>query len=206
MSSIQAVRTNGSKLDVRPIQPPPVVRIQLFEADKSEREVGDSDYQEYGLDDGRTIMQALLYKVEPTRVCLTQYEQPLDFHDNTPPRVPEYTVRDCTAQNLHGDMFVSAVKLHNWKGKDIFVCPFGNLAVREEGVFMLCFRVFSVGNLCDRVQGQTWSDEFEIIPSKSACALPPSTELTDALSEYMADMHKRRARLKRPRNDGEDDE
>ncbi|KIY71342.1 hypothetical protein CYLTODRAFT_441302 [Cylindrobasidium torrendii FP15055 ss-10] len=214
ISSLIHAHASG-RMDVRTIDPPPVVQITFFEVnERTLEETEIVDYDAYQLDDGRTIVQALLYKVEGGSSGNSDkkiiYTEP---RSGTPIRESD----ECTALYLYGDKFVSALQLRRWKGRDILVCPFGNLAVREEGIFVLHFIAFAVGTSGmqfpqSNILARSWSDTFEVFPSKQPFALRPSTDLTNrltrqqALSEIASNIRKRTVPRKKRSIDRVEDE
>ncbi|KIY61943.1 hypothetical protein CYLTODRAFT_447470 [Cylindrobasidium torrendii FP15055 ss-10] len=180
--------TKGSRIDVRPIEPPPIVQIQFFEVnpgDGSEREI--MNYRDLQLNDGRTLMQAQLYKLDGAN-CPSQAEQAI--HVIPPHSLPVYASQECTMTLMHGDIFSSAVPLH-WEDREIMVCAFGFLSVHEEGTFVLSFRTFNI-ETSPNTESQTpisamaWSDTFRIFATRDAPAVGVSTPLTIALSRVTA--------------------
>ncbi|KIY71338.1 hypothetical protein CYLTODRAFT_487256 [Cylindrobasidium torrendii FP15055 ss-10] len=178
--------TASSKMDVRPIEPPAVVQIQFFEVNPdngSEREL--LNYRDYQLHDGRTLIQAQLYKVDVSKDGRSEEEQAI--HVISPDNIPVYASQECTLALLHGEIFESALQLH-WEDRDMMVCPFGLLSVREEGHFVLSFRAFNIGTSATTeaqgpISAMAWSEKFTIVASKKATALGTSTPLTLALSD-----------------------
>ncbi|KIY74338.1 hypothetical protein CYLTODRAFT_484657 [Cylindrobasidium torrendii FP15055 ss-10] len=182
--------SHGSKVDARPIEPPPVIRVRYFEVKADGREAEIRDYARFGLDDGGAIVHAVLYRLNEPINPHPDGLQPIFIDSAT--RMAAYTSDECTTLT-HGGLFQSALELE-WRGETILVCPFGSLSVREEGNFVLCFRAFQLptdGATGSPINSEAWSDSFEIFSSKSAKALSPSSELTNAIAGLTPQIHQR---------------
>ncbi|KIY61950.1 hypothetical protein CYLTODRAFT_415080 [Cylindrobasidium torrendii FP15055 ss-10] len=164
----------GSKIDARPIDPPPVVQIQFFEVnpnDGSEVEILNYSYTSW-----------------MAQTALLRYSEEQALYLLPPECMPVYASQECTTALMHGEIFGSVMPL-NWEDREILVCPFRFLSVREEGIFVLSFRTFDIGRSTTMdgqsgISAMAWSNIFRVFPTRSTPLLAPSTPLTNALAEF----------------------
>ncbi|KAI0731702.1 velvet factor-domain-containing protein [Fomitopsis betulina] len=152
-------------IDVRPIDPPPIVRLQIFEVFN----IGSPRQRVVEL--GQTT-----YVLNPSHLHITLSHPHVVAYVRG---VPVFERSKRTA-DLVGNTFSPSTCS---KGQLIFA--FTNLAVREEGIFFLRYRTFNtvysaMGNTPMPVLAECVGGAFKIYPTNGFPGLSPSTALTKA--------------------------
>ncbi|KAI0714204.1 velvet factor-domain-containing protein, partial [Cerioporus squamosus] len=159
-----------ARKDKRPLDPPPVVRLSCFqtvhEGTRREAEKEIENFDEHSI--FGFICQVDLIPT-PSR-SQTQSVAPADYID----RYGE----PCTSL-LFGETFVPC-SLVQYEGRQAALFVFSDLAVRQEGRFVLRYRVCNIGGEeeCTPILAECYGGSFEIFSTKTFPGLRASTDLT----------------------------
>ncbi|KAG8844330.1 hypothetical protein FRB96_003089 [Tulasnella sp. 330] len=203
-----------AKRDRRPIDPPPVVRVRLWEVydsglpTQSERELPAPDVEISGL-----VAHVDLFRVNP---------------DDSIVDASEEDTAQLTMQ-IFGNTFVAAGQILDMTGQSVIIFVFAttvlggdpavflsklspqDLSVRLEGRFALRYRFL---NLVSRVEGsegipiaaELYGGPFTVFSTKEFPGLQPSTSLTKHLSRWCIRVNLREGERKRKSLGGDDDD
>ncbi|KAK0484911.1 velvet factor-domain-containing protein [Armillaria novae-zelandiae] len=188
-----------ANVDRRPLDPPPVISMSLYTV----RDAGTSRQHEEEIEDYSEVQTAGL-------MCT------VDLFPVTPPS-PEHPLADIVHRDLHtgipilesskmttslvGATFVQP-NLIDWEGKRQLMFVFSDLAVRQEGQFLLRYRVFDLfarahGQSDLTIQAECFGGVFRVYSTKEFPGLPPSTELTKHIQRYGVRLNARETERKR---------
>ncbi|KAF8685082.1 Velvet factor [Rhizoctonia solani] len=224
-----------ARRDRRPVDPPPVVRLRMFEVleegtdNQHEEEISaELVHETTGL-----VAHVDLFAVSPPPgmtfeplddsmqtpsddcekgSCDQGSSSQEDRSDETSLVVDENSV---LTSAVFGSSFVNAVKIHDLNGETVILFVFADLSVKIEGHFVYRYRCF---NLSSRVAGsddipimaELRSGIFIIYSTKEFPGLQASTELTKHLGRWGVRVnlreHSRGKRNKQGEEDGEEDE
>ncbi|KAJ7354627.1 velvet factor [Mycena albidolilacea] len=190
-------------MDRRPLDPPPVVCLQLFLVANAgtpmERVTEIADYD--CVDCSGFVCEAELFA--PHDPDESGVISPL-FGDQFNPyggASTSFNFVNCT-QELVGSTFVTASVIE-YGGRKCLVFPFADLSSKAIGDFCLRYKFFNinpnyqpVGLAGQRVQAQCWGNSFRVYSSKHAPPLKPSTDLTKILAKAGISVHQRKGRQK----------
>ncbi|KAF7329983.1 Velvet domain-containing protein [Mycena kentingensis (nom. inval.)] len=106
---------------------------------------------------------------------------------------------------LAGTTFVQVDSIP-WKGKTSLLFTFADLAVKNEGYFVLQYRFFDIyskptGHADQRIQADCFGASFRIYSSKEVPPLGASTELTKHLARYGVRVNVRETERKRKKKE-----
>ncbi|KZT11527.1 uncharacterized protein LAESUDRAFT_275128 [Laetiporus sulphureus 93-53] len=245
--------------DRRPLDPPPVAQMKLFET-VNPMYVPGTEFANYkdvkiiGL-----LCHVDLFAVHSTAqtdagpsIPLRQNASrvssisppPLDVEDHASPLIlaatsnatqsevlthvdghPITEQSNCTTA-LAGSTVIEATSLE-WKGRDTLMYIFSvcsssacvsivatgdrararDLSVRQEGTFILRYRVFDVmsrarGHVTVPVLAECYGGSFKVFPPKLFPGLQPSTELTTHLARYGVRLNVRETERRKPKSSG----
>ncbi|TRM66928.1 velvet factor-domain-containing protein [Schizophyllum amplum] len=168
-----------ARVDRRPLDPPPAVRLRLFEVYDlgTDREM-EAEFGEYGDVLGLGFVCTLDLFPLPEGRSPGPYGEP-----------PVHRVGGCAiyesekATNaLVGSTFVQPTCV-TFEGRQTLVFVFSDLAVKHEGDFLLRYRVFDLfslprGHRDLAMQAECYGGVFHIYTTKDFPGLQPSTDLT----------------------------
>ncbi|KAG8913706.1 hypothetical protein FRC00_001776 [Tulasnella sp. 408] len=165
-----------AKRDRRPLDPPPVVRVRLWEVfdaglpSQTERELAAEDVEVQGL-----VAHVDLFRANADGSV--QVDNPTETASLT--------------KHCFGSSFVHATHILDLTGQPAIIFVFADLSVRLEGVFALRYRIF---DLVSRVEGsdaipvaaELYGGIFTVYSTKEFPGLQASTPLTK-VSEFTLD-------------------
>ncbi|KAF7319326.1 Velvet domain-containing protein [Mycena chlorophos] len=204
-----------AKVDRRPLDPPPVAWLQLFEV----LNAGTPAQIERELDYDTIHILGLMCTVD-----LIPVAPPSPDSESSPPESPmspdgtysfrsgppspiragsAITAKATTA--LAGTTFVQVDSIP-WRGKTALLFTFADLAVKNEGYFVLQYRFFDIyskpsGHSDQRIQADCFGQSFRIYSSKEVPPLGRSTELTKHLARYGVRVNVRETERKRKKKE-----
>ncbi|TFK46088.1 hypothetical protein OE88DRAFT_1052106 [Heliocybe sulcata] len=203
--------------DRRPLDPPPIVKIQAFRTVETrrgweeEKLVEDySNFHELGL-----ICHVDLFEVpEMSESSTVPCREPDD--PDIVARIDDFYIRESSKRTtaLAGETFVQAARLEH-RGNTVLFFVFPDISVRTEGIFILRYRFFELsifdvaeiqpaeGVPIGPILAETYGGTFEIYSTKDFPGLPESTELTKHVAKYNVRVNVRESR--RTRNRGQDE-
>ncbi|CAE7200168.1 unnamed protein product [Rhizoctonia solani] len=222
-----------AKRDRRPVDPPPVVRLRMFEVkdegtlNQREEEIPAELIETTGL-----VAHVDLFAVNPPPGMsfedIDNYPRPeTEAYEFQPPdqatssqqgrRVSDspIDVNEVLTSAVFGSSFVHAVKISDTEGKTVILFVFADLSVRMEGHFVYRYRCF---NLFSRVAGsddvpitaELFSGMFVIYSTKEFPGLQASTQLTKHLGRWGVRVNLRETsrgkRSKQGDEDGDEDD
>ncbi|KAG9029377.1 hypothetical protein FRB95_005384 [Tulasnella sp. JGI-2019a] len=172
-----------AKRDRRPIDPPPVVRVRLWEVydsglpTQSERELPAPDVEISGL-----VAHVDLFRVNA---------------DDTIVEVSDEETAQLTMQ-IFGNTFVAAGQILDMTGQSVIIFVFADLSVRLEGRFALRYRFLNLVSRVDGSEGipiaaELYGGPFTVYSTKEFPGLQPSTSLTKHLSRWCIRVNLREA-------------
>ncbi|KAJ6591253.1 velvet factor-domain-containing protein [Mycena vulgaris] len=220
-----------AKVDRRPLDPPPVAWLRLFEV----HHAGTEAQTETEVDYDNILILGLMCTVEllpvpvpedassPSTYSQAAYSPPPQspYSPMSPgahprsvysaPSSPEAPVADSEVLSqkattaLAGTTFVQVDSIP-WKGRTCLMFTFADLAVKTEGYFILQYRFFDLfsrpAGCTDRpVQADCTGAHFRIYSSKEVPALEKSTELTKHLARYGVRVNVRETERKRKKKE-----
>ncbi|KAJ1301331.1 hypothetical protein OPQ81_003731 [Rhizoctonia solani] len=220
-----------ARRDRRPVDPPPVVRLRMFEV-KDEGSVNERE-EEIPADSIETtglVAHVDLFAVNPPPGM--SFEHPEDPEQSSGDLEPQPTNHADGSQQerrrsdipldvnenavltsaVFGSSFVHAVKVSDPKGQMVILFVFADLSVKIEGHFVYRYRCF---NLFSRVAGsddvpitaELFSGVFVIYSTKEFPGLQASTQLTKHLGRWGVRVNLREtSRGKRNKQGGEDED
>ncbi|KAG8906776.1 hypothetical protein FRB99_006153 [Tulasnella sp. 403] len=176
-----------AKRDRRPLDPPPVVRVRLWEVfdvglpTQSELELAADDVEVQGL-----VAHVDLFRVNQDNSIAT---------DNASETAN-------LTKHTFGSSFVHATHILDLTGQPVIIFVFADLSVRLEGVFALRYRIF---DLVSRVEGtdaipvaaELYGGVFTVYSTKEFPGLQASTPLTKHLSRWGVRVNLREGERKR---------
>ncbi|CAE6515264.1 unnamed protein product [Rhizoctonia solani] len=222
-----------AKRDRRPVDPPPVVRLRMFELrdegtpNQREQEISAESVETTGL-----VAHVDLFAVNPPPEISFEdteaYLQPAaDTGESQSPSQTNISpqgrrisddpvdVNAVLTSDVFGSSFVHAVKINDTEGKTVILFVFADLSVKREGHFVYRYRCF---NLFSRVAGsddvpitaELFSGVFVIYSTKEFPGLQASTTLTKHLGRWGVRVNLREnsrgKRNKRGDEDGDEDD
>lgn len=185
-----------AKRDRRPLDPPPVVRVRLFEVfdaglpTQTERELAAEDVEVQGL-----VAHVDLFRANADGSV--QVDNPTETASLT--------------KHCFGSSFVHATHISDLTGQPTIIFVFADLSVRLEGVFALRYRIF---DLVSRVEGsdaipvaaELYGGIFTVYSTKEFPGLQASTPLTKHLSRWGVRVNLREGERKRKAGGDDDDD
>ncbi|KAG8948330.1 hypothetical protein FRC04_009826 [Tulasnella sp. 424] len=185
-----------AKRDRRPLDPPPVVRVRLWEVfdaglpSQTERELAAEDVEVQGL-----VAHVDLFRANPDGSI--QVDNPTETAGLT--------------KHCFGSSFVHATHILDLTGQPAIIFVFADLSVRLEGVFALRYRIF---DLVSRVEGsdaipvaaELYGGIFTVYSTKEFPGLQASTPLTKHLSRWGVRVNLREGERKRKAGGDDDDD
>ncbi|KAJ7796951.1 velvet factor-domain-containing protein [Mycena olivaceomarginata] len=205
-----------AQVDRRPLDPPPVVWLRLFEifnigtACETQLEMNYDDIDPSGL-----MCTVEMFPVpRPESVLPNAFEMPTavplppstycsttDFVHSPVNEILFSKSPDNATTKLVGTTFLQADSIP-WKGRTCLLFTFADLAVKIEGFFILKYRFFDIfstsGDDTDpQIQAEYCSAPFRIYSTKVCPRLGPSTELSKHLAHYGVRLNVRATERKR---------
>ncbi|CAE6367826.1 unnamed protein product [Rhizoctonia solani] len=221
-----------ARRDRRPVDPPPVVRLRMFEViqegtvDQREEEIPADSIETSGL-----VAHVDLFAINPPPGMVfesledamqTSSDGERDSYDqggsDQQGQMEETSLVDeneVLTSAVFGSSFVHAVKIVDLKGETVILFVFSDLSVRIEGHFIYryrCFHLFSrvAGSDDVPVMAELRSGAFVIYSTKEFPGLQASTDLTKHLGRWGVRVNLREnsrgKRNKQGDDDGEEDE
>ncbi|CUA72760.1 hypothetical protein RSOLAG22IIIB_05019 [Rhizoctonia solani] len=195
-----------AKRDRRPVDPPPVVRLRIFEVkdDQTEEEIPAESIETTGLiahvdlfavnpPPGMSFQDAESHQQQPT-VDTGEFQPPDQAISSQQGRrissnLLEVDEGAVLTGALFGSTFVHAVTLDDTEGETVILFVFADVSVRIEGHFVYRYRCF---NLFSRVAGsddvpitaELFSGIFVIYSTKEFPGLQASTTLTKHIGRW----------------------
>ncbi|KAF8527186.1 velvet factor-domain-containing protein [Hysterangium stoloniferum] len=198
MCVAQSTRRRFAKRDRRPLDPPPVVRLrmyQVFNADSehpTEQEISPDQVEVGGL-----VCHVDLFAIRPTpfphvRAANADGNAPLpsNFEQATLVTAMPPSEENKVTDSLFGTTFSVASQIKGLDGDEVIFYVFSDLSVRTEG-----FRMEGSEDI--PVLAETYGGPFAIYSTKEFPGLRASTELTKHLSRYGIRVNLREAERKR---------
>ncbi|CAE6435978.1 unnamed protein product [Rhizoctonia solani] len=224
-----------ARRDRRPVDPPPVVRLRMFEvkdegtSNQREEEIPAESIETTGL-----VAHVDLFAVNPPPGM--SFESPEDRAQSEleaeESQSPNQAGSSQQGQGMSGNQldvnedavltsavfgssFVHAVKVNDTEGKNVILFVFADLSVKIEGHFVYRYRCF---NLFSRVAGsddvpitaELFSGIFVIYSTKEFPGLQASTQLTKHLGRWGVRVNLRESsrgkRNKQDEDDGDEDD
>ncbi|KAF7292756.1 Velvet domain-containing protein [Mycena indigotica] len=211
-----------AKVDRRPLDPPPVACLRLYEvfnpgtAAQTEQELDYDNIHILGL-----MCTVDLIPVPPPSPEVSPPASP-SYYPAAPAPDGTYTFRSVPDHNSHypvasspttskattalaGTTFVQVDPIP-WKGKTSLLFTFADLAVKSEGYFLLQYRFFDIyskpsGHTNQPIQADCFGQIFRIYSSKEVPPLGRSTDLTKHLARYGVRVNVRETERKRKRKE-----
>ncbi|KAK0194237.1 velvet factor-domain-containing protein [Armillaria mellea] len=188
-----------ANVDRRPLDPPPVISMSIHTV----RDAGTSRQHEEEIEDYSEVQTAgLMCTVDLFPVIPPSPEHPLTdiVHRDRHTGIPILESSKMTT-SLVGATFVQP-NLIDWEGKRQLMFVFSDLAVRQEGQFLLRYRVFDLfarahGQSDLTIQAECFGGVFRVYSTKEFPGLPPSTELTKHIQRYGVRLNARETERKR---------
>ncbi|KAJ7057193.1 velvet factor-domain-containing protein [Mycena amicta] len=214
-----------AKVDRRPLDPPPVAWLRLYEVVNAgtpaqvEKEVDYDNIQILGL-----MCTVDLIPVLPPASLETSPPESPDYSTQYPAQAPPspdgtysfYSspgsplpgvsgIGQKATTALAGTTFVQVDSIP-WRGKTALLFTFADLAVKNEGYFVLQYRFFDIyskpaGHSDQRIQADCYGERFRIYSSKEVPPLGRSTELTKHLARYGVRVNVRETERKRKKKE-----
>jgi len=224
-----------AKRDRRPLDPPPIVRLRMFELhgaglpSQYELEIPVEDVDISGL-----VAHVDLFAVEPPPSSseLSRYSPPSSCskspmnngngHLIIPPQhssschrlvedgsTPPNTISGCTSA-IFGSSFVHGIQL-DWQGQPMVFFVFSDLSVRFEGPFCIRYRCFDLFSrtACSGdipIAAELYSGTFVIYSTKKFPGLQASTALTKHLTHWGVHANMRSNDRRKQTEDSSEDE
>ncbi|KAF8503974.1 velvet factor-domain-containing protein [Gautieria morchelliformis] len=200
-----------SKRDRRPVDPPPVVRVRMYQVFNAETDhPTEKAIPAEQIVVGGLICHIDLYAIRPTpyphsRPVGNSGEGSSAASDPPPPTLvapmPPAEESKVTS-SLFGTTFAPASQIKGLDGNEVIFFVFSDLSVRTEGMFILRYRMFDIfsrmeGSEDVPVLAQCYSGPVAIYSTKEFPGLRPSTELTKHLSRYGIRVNVRESERKR---------
>ncbi|KAL1748312.1 velvet factor-domain-containing protein [Schizophyllum fasciatum] len=218
LDEIQAAQLGRkyARVDRRPLDPPPAVRLRLFDVrDAGTARETEAEFAEYGDALGLGLVCTLdLFPLPEGSACR---RSPGPCAEPPVHRVGGCAIyeREKTTEALVGSTFVQPTCV-TVDGRTALVFVFSDLAVKHEGAFLLRYRVFDLfslprGHRDIAVQAECFGAVFRIYTTKDFPGLPPSTALTREFARVgvrlsVRDTGKRGSAKRRKRSDSDDEE
>ncbi|KAG8999613.1 hypothetical protein FRB90_012028 [Tulasnella sp. 427] len=185
-----------AKRDRRPLDPPPVVRVRLWEVfdaglhSQTERELTAEEIEIQGL-----VAHVDLFRANSDGSI--QADNPAETANLT--------------KHCFGSSFVHATHILDLTGQPAIIFVFADLSVRLEGVFALRYRIF---DLVSRMEGldeipvaaELYGGVFTVYSTKEFPGLTASTPLTKHLSRWGVRVNLREGERKRKASGDDDDD
>ncbi|KAJ7308682.1 velvet factor-domain-containing protein [Mycena albidolilacea] len=189
-----------ARVDRRPLDPPPVAWLRLFEvfnigtACETQLEMNYDDIDPSGL-----MCTVELFPVPSPESMLPNATT--DFALSPVDEIWFSKSPDNATTKLVGTTFVQADSIP-WKGRTCLLFTFADLAVKIEGFFILKYRFFDIfstpGDDTDPpIQAECCSAPLRIYSTKVCPRLGPSTELSKHLAHYGVRLNVRATERKR---------
>ncbi|KAF8323937.1 hypothetical protein DL93DRAFT_56033 [Clavulina sp. PMI_390] len=225
-----------AKRDRRPLDPPPVIRLRMYELlnagtpNQREIEIPAEDIDISGL-----VAHVDLFAVEPSPpptsvpqpplIPTASAETPLEqkplsnITSSAECSVPDRPLASShpppgnatlVSSVLFGSSFVHGVQM-DWRGEPVVFFVFSDLSVRSEGSFYMryrCFDLFSrtAGTNDVPVAAELFSATFLIYSTKEFPGLQASTALTKHLSRWGVRVNLRENDRRKPLDDSSDED
>ncbi|KAG8715396.1 hypothetical protein FRC08_010642 [Ceratobasidium sp. 394] len=224
-----------AKRDRRPVDPPPVVRLRMFETkDEGTVNAREEELHADSIDVSGLVAHVDLFPIHPpeTRHAPAVEESPVnpavasgshqgshqitqiagDQHSQWPvDRVIEVDEDSKLTTEVFGSSFVHAVQVLDMSGEQVILFVFADLSVKREGHFVYRYRSF---DLFGRVAGsedipiatELFSGVFVIYSTKEFPGLQASTPLTKHLGRWGVRVNLRETSRRRKGKKGGDDD
>ncbi|KAL1672954.1 velvet factor-domain-containing protein [Schizophyllum commune] len=189
LDEIQAAQLGRkyARVDRRPLDPPPAVRLRLFNVhDAGTEQQREEEFEEYGDTLGLGFVCTLdLFPLPEGSSC---HRSPGPYAEPPVHRVGGCAIYESekATNALVGSTFVQPTCV-TFEGRSTLVFVFSDLAVKYEGEFLLRYRVFDLfslprGHRDIAIQAECYGAAFRIYTTKEFPGLPPSTALTKELA------------------------
>ncbi|KAF8478857.1 velvet factor-domain-containing protein [Gautieria morchelliformis] len=182
-----------AKRDRRPVDPPPVVRLRMYQVFNAETDhPTDQEIPAEQIEVGGLICHVDLYAIRPTPYPHSRPVGSGEGSSAAPPAPQATLVAPLPAEeskvttSLFGTTFAHASQIKGLDGDEVIFFVFPDLAVRTEGLFILRYRMFDI-----------LSGPFAIYSTTEYPGLRASTELTKHLSRYGIRVNLRESERKR---------
>ncbi|KAF8490393.1 velvet factor-domain-containing protein [Gautieria morchelliformis] len=198
-----------AKRDRRPVDPPPVVRLRMYQVFNAETDhPTDQEIPAEQIEVGGLICHVDLYAIRPTPYPHSRPVGSGEGSSAAPPAPQATLVAPLPAEeskvttSLFGTTFAHASQIKGLDGDEVIFFVFPDLAVRTEGLFILRYRMFDIlsrmeGSEDIPVLAQCYSGPFAIYSTTEYPGLRASTELTKHLSRYGIRVNLRESERKR---------
>ncbi|KAJ7141210.1 velvet factor-domain-containing protein [Mycena epipterygia] len=179
-------------VDRRPLDPPPVVMLQLFLVTNAGTPMIEPliFLLNSSVDSTGFICEAELFPLD--RVLSTGYN-PCSFHEPAHPSSSvastshqQHVPLNCTG-SLTGSTFVQASTIEH-EGKKCLMFAFTDLSSRLAGDLVLRYKFFNIFSRPDglrsgALEAECWGHQFHVYSTKDVPSLKPSTDLTRSLAK-----------------------
>ncbi|KAJ6514200.1 velvet factor-domain-containing protein [Mycena vitilis] len=190
-----------AKVDRRPLDPPPVAWLRLFEVFN----LGTLLETEAELGYDNINLSGFICGVELINDPSPGSPNPTNYLPGRPHAMPEPAETSCKAtEALAGMTFVQAASIP-WKGRTCLLFTFNDLAVKIEGFFTLKYRFFDLfsaprGQVDPPIMAECSGARFRVYSTRDCPSLEKSTELSKHLARCGVPLNVRETERKRRRN------
>ncbi|KAF8583784.1 hypothetical protein K439DRAFT_1390188 [Ramaria rubella] len=204
-----------AKRDRRPLDPPPVVRLRMYQVFNAETDhPTEQEIPAEQLEVGGLICHVDLYAIRPTPYPHLRAVGSSGEGSSSTPSFEQATLvapmppaeDSKVTDSLFGTTFAHASQIKGLDGDEVIFYVFSDLSVRTEGLFILRYRMFDIfsrmeGSEDIPVLAECYSGPFAIYSTKEFPGLRASTELTKHLSRYGIRVNLRESERKRKPNE-----
>ncbi|KAJ7885022.1 velvet factor-domain-containing protein [Mycena leptocephala] len=183
-----------AKVDRRPLDPPPVAWLRLFEVFN----VGTRGETQTEMDYDNIHLPGLMCTVD---LLTVPPPDSMPFDSLNLPTAPSQRSPTKATRELAGTTVVQADSIP-WNGRTCLLVTFNDLAVKAEGFFMLQYRFFDLlsaprDHIDPPIQAECCGAPFRVYSTRDAPALGKSTELCKHLVRYGVRLNVRLTERKR---------
>ncbi|KAJ6552875.1 velvet factor-domain-containing protein [Mycena capillaripes] len=185
-----------AKVDRRPLDPPPVAWLRLFEVFN----VGTMGESQTEMNYDNIHLSGLVCTVD---LMTSEFSPSRRFDSSSSPAALSGTSHKVTGE-LAGMTSVQADSIP-WKGSTCLLFTFNDLAVKSEGIFLLQYRFFDLfstasGHADPPIQAECWGAPFRVYSTRETPTLGKSTELSKLLKRYGVPVNARETERKRKKS------